>query len=351
MSPSKQPKPPSAKARQVDIFIYPGVSFSAALMMQDFLNLANQLFADATSPMYQAQYRPFDIRLVGMETRLKNIPFRAADHAVSLQLQAPRAAPALIFIPPLWYDTGKQLATIVQQQATLGDWLCQQHAAGSIIASSCTGTTLLAQAGLLNQTQATGCWWLANWYARHTPNAQFCLEKLVHVENRIWTAAAGTAFFNLFLELMTHFAGAEAATILSRMLLVAPNDAPQAAFMSRPAVSNIEDIVVAKAQRWLAKHLAQPFNLDALAAACAVSSRTLMRRFKQVLGMTPLSYLQHERIAKALLASTGLSHVLIMERVGYSDLSSFRKLFRTHTGLTPTDYRERFRSRRRLSQV
>ena len=78
-----------------------------------------------------------------------------------------------------------------------------------------------------------------------------------------------------------------------------------------------------------------------------------MRRFKQVLGMTPLSYLQHERIAKAkaLLASTGLSHVLIMERVGYSDLSSFRKLFRTHTGLTPTDYRERFRSRRRLSQV
>lgn len=331
--------------RRVDIVIYQGVSLSAALMMQDFLNLANQLFAEVDSPMYMAQYMPFETRLVGMQPGA----FSPPQSQIILQLVAPSATPDLIFVPPMWYDTGRHLAMLLAQQAGLGEWLLKQHARGSIVASSCTGTTILAQAGLLNQTRATGCWWLANWYTRHTPQAQFCLEKLVHTENRIWTAAAGTAFFNLFLYLIEHFAGSEAAATLSRMLLVIPNDAPQAAFMSRPAVSNVEDIVVAKAQRWLSKHLAEPFDLDSLATACAVSSRTLTRRFNQVIGLPPLTYLQHERIAKAkaLLASTAASLEQVMERVGYSDLSSFRKLFRQHTGLTPSDYRERFRARKR----
>ena len=53
----------------------------------------------------------------------------------------------------------------------------------------------------------------------------------------------------------------------------------------------------------------------------------------------------HVERAKALLETTQLSFEEVCERVGYSDVSSFRKLFKRATTLTPADYRERFRLR------
>ena len=42
----------------------------------------------------------------------------------------------------------------------------------------------------------------------------------------------------------------------------------------------------------------------------------------------------------------------IVDRVGYTDMRSFRRLFREHTGMTPHDYREKFRvTRRKAPQV
>jgi transcriptional regulator GlxA family with amidase domain len=51
--------------------------------------------------------------------------------------------------------------------------------------------------------------------------------------------------------------------------------------------------------------------------------------------------------AKALLEATQLSFDEVVERCGYSDVPSFRKLFKRETTLTPGDYRERFRLRAR----
>ena len=61
-------------------------------------------------------------------------------------------------------------------------------------------------------------------------------------------------------------------------------------------------------------------------------------------GESPLANLQRRRIerAKALLESTHLSFEEIVERCGYRDASSFRKLFKRSTALTPADYRQRY---------
>jgi transcriptional regulator GlxA family with amidase domain len=81
----------------------------------------------------------------------------------------------------------------------------------------------------------------------------------------------------------------------------------------------------------------------------AMSTRMLIRRFRAATRDTPLSYLQRLRVerAKTLLATTSLPVETIMDRAGYGDISSFRNLFRTHTGLAPSAYRERFQIRRR----
>ena len=61
----------------------------------------------------------------------------------------------------------------------------------------------------------------------------------------------------------------------------------------------------------------------------------------------PLAHIQHLRVerAKALLETTHLSFDEIVERCGYNDSASFRKLFKRATAITPGDYRERYRLR------
>lgn len=48
--------------------------------------------------------------------------------------------------------------------------------------------------------------------------------------------------------------------------------------------------------------------------------------------------------AKALLETTGKDFPAITQEVGYEDTSSFRRLFRRATGLTPAQYRKQFRA-------
>ena len=100
--------------------------------------------------------------------------------------------------------------------------------------------------------------------------------------------------------------------------------------------------------KFLLKRLHEEVSVEGLAAFLGTSERSLLRHFKTHYGVSPLAHIQHLRVerAKALLESTHLSFDEVVERCGYSDVSSFRKLFKRATSLTPGDYRGRFRLRR-----
>jgi transcriptional regulator GlxA family with amidase domain len=85
-------------------------------------------------------------------------------------------------------------------------------------------------------------------------------------------------------------------------------------------------------------------GIEALAKKAAMSPRNFIRRFKVATGRLPGEYLQLMRItaARELLENESLSIQEVSARVGYADLSSFRTLFKRHTGMTPADYRARF---------
>lgn len=81
-----------------------------------------------------------------------------------------------------------------------------------------------------------------------------------------------------------------------------------------------------------------------IANAATTSERTLIRRYKSVLDMSPTKYLQQLRIARAreLLESTVYPVSKISWDVGYEDVNSLRKQFKDIVGLTPSEYRQRF---------
>lgn len=135
------------------------------------------------------------------------------------------------------------------------------------------------------------------------------------------------------------------ASLCAKTLLVDVGQTAQAPFLPLSDASDHGDSLVARAQYRLQQDLRKPLTIKALADALAVSQRTLTRRFNAALGMQSLTYLQNLRIeaAKQLMEITDLNIETLIGEVGYSDTSSFTRLFHERTKMTPTAYRDRFR--------
>ena len=87
----------------------------------------------------------------------------------------------------------------------------------------------------------------------------------------------------------------------------------------------------------------RPYALDAVAQAAAVSPRTLLRHFRQVLGHSPLDHLHRLRCERArwLLETTLEGIPAIAQSCGYADPAAFRRIFTRVVGLSPSAYRQR----------
>lgn len=103
--------------------------------------------------------------------------------------------------------------------------------------------------------------------------------------------------------------------------------------------------MVLKAQEWIEQHESEPIDYERLAQELRMSRRSMERRFKQSVGVTPLGYLQKLRVerAKSLLEEGTWTFSEITYQVGYEDIPFFRKLFVRLTGLRPQEYQRRFR--------
>lgn len=89
-------------------------------------------------------------------------------------------------------------------------------------------------------------------------------------------------------------------------------------------------------------HLADPFDLDCLAALCGMSRFHFSRSFRTTTGETPSGWFMQRRVQEAseMLLKTNLSIIEIALEIGYDSPSHFAQVFRRVTGVTPRDYRK-----------
>ena len=221
------------------------------------------------------------------------------------------------------------------------------HLRGVPIAANCCGTFLLAEAGLLDGRHATTSWWLDAAFRQRFPRVKLDVERMVVEDGGVTTTGASTAVMSFMLQWIGRVVGPELAQLAARMMLIDPDRQSQAPYISLALTERPRHSLTEKAEHFLQKELHREISIAELARHCGTSERSLLRHFHQTYGASPLAHLQHLRVerAKALLETTLLSFEEIVERVGYSDASSFRKLFKRSTSLTPADYRERFRLR------
>lgn len=97
--------------------------------------------------------------------------------------------------------------------------------------------------------------------------------------------------------------------------------------------------------RHMGEHYTGSISMKDMARMAGLSATQFNVRFRGVLRMSPTDYILSRRIQEAQkrLTETSESIAEIGIRVGFVDQSHFTKRFRKVTGMTPPEYRKRFR--------
>lgn len=223
-------------------------------------------------------------------------------------------------------------------------WLNKQYAGGAEIATFCTGAFLLAASGLLNGKTATTHVDACSAFSTAFPLVHLKPDKTVTQDGRLFTSGGATSTFHLLLHLLHLHCGKDMAIKVAKIFAIDMDRVTQSYFSTFQPIRHHNDDIVASAQEKIENNYQDLATIEEMIKDIPSSRRNIVRRFKQVIGMTPIEYLQQTRIeaAKKLLEQTAQQMTEVIYNSGYNDPKAFRKVFRKSVGMTPTQYRDKF---------
>ena len=222
------------------------------------------------------------------------------------------------------------------------------HARGARVAAVCNGAFVVAAAGLLDGRPATTHWAVADRMAAMYPKVLVDASVLYIDDGDVLTAGGGAAGMDLGLHIIRELTGAYAANQLARAMMVPPHrPGGQAQFVESPLPEIDTRDPVAETMAWARARLDRPLRVDALAARANMSRRNYDRRFREITGSAPATWLTHQRVVRAqeLLESGDLPIDEVARRCGFSTAAALRPHFRGLLGVTPAEYRRTFSHR------
>ena len=231
--------------------------------------------------------------------------------------------------------------------ATEVAWLRQVHEHGALIASVCTGSILLAEAGLLDGRSCASHWAYRDLFAsaypavRLLPNA---ILDLSHESEGLITAGGVTAWQDLALHLIRRLCGPEHAVRTAKVYLLAGHEDGQLPFAAPTDSILVGDAVIRDSLAWIDANVAAPNPVASMTEQSGLTRRTFARRFIAATGRRPIDHVHRLRIEKArdLIERGDTAIDDVGYQVGYEDPAFFRRLFRRTTGLTPAAYRRKY---------
>ncbi|MDN3355454.1 helix-turn-helix domain-containing protein [Actinomadura sp. DC4] len=258
----------------------------------------------------------------------------AADFAIAVDHDATVLAGAdTVVIPPFARpDTGQAAVALAHIRP------------GTRIMSICTGSFVLAAAGLLDGRRATTHWGEADHFQRLFPKVKLDPKVLFVDDGDVLTSAGAAAGVDLCLHVVRRDHGSEVANRAARRCVVPPwRDGGQAQYIERP-VPEPHDTGTAPVRAWALERLDRPITLAGLAAQAGMSVRTLSRRFREEVGVSPGRWLTRQRVelARQLLESSDLPVDQIARRAGFGTALSLRQHLHAALGVSPLAYRRTF---------
>ena len=280
----------------------------------------------------------FDVNLIGAqkETYLYNQIFSIKCNEILNDFHYTD----LVIIPAIMGD----LATSLEINKEVIDWIVVQHKKGAELASFCMGAFILASTGLVDHKKCSTHWMAADQFKAMFPNVNLVTEKIVTEENGIYTSGGAYSFLNLVLHLVEKYAGREAAIWASKVFEIEIDRNTQSHFTIFNSQKIHGDDIILKAQEYIESHYEDKLSVEGLADQFALSRRNFIRKFKKATQNAPSEYIQRVKMeaAKRHFEKSSNNVSEVMYTVGYNDMKSFRKIFKKITGLTPNNYRMKY---------
>ncbi len=210
--------------------------------------------------------------------------------------------------------------------------------------SICTGSFVLAAAGLLDGRPATTHWGEADAFQRLFPLVELDPDVLFVDDGDLLTSAGAAAGVDLCLHVVRRDHGSEVANSAARRCVVPPwRDGGQAQYIERP-VPEPHDEGTAPMRAWALERLDRPLSLAEMAGQAGMSVRTLSRRFREEVGVSPGKWLTRQRVelARRLLEASDLPVDQIARRAGFGTTVSLRQHLHAALGVSPIAYRRTF---------
>ncbi|MEV0994444.1 helix-turn-helix domain-containing protein [Nonomuraea sp. NPDC050202] len=211
--------------------------------------------------------------------------------------------------------------------------------------SICTGSFVLAAAGLLDGRPATTHWREAGRFAELFPQVKLDPDVLYVDDGDVLTSAGVAAGLDLCLHVIRRDHGSEVANRAARRCVMPPwRDGGQAQYIDRPLPLGGGGGTAAT-RDWMLAHLDAPLDLNALAEHARMSVRTFTRRFREETGQSPARWLNGQRVqhARRLLETTDLGVEEVARRAGFGTAVSLRQHLHAAVGVSPLAYRHTFR--------
>lgn len=205
----------------------------------------------------------------------------------------------------------------------------------------CTGSYVLARAGLLNKYKATAHWEHLSALREECPQVEFSQKVFVIDRDRL-TASGGIAPLDLMQALITQHLGIEVATSVADQFNMerVRNDQDEQHVPLKTKIGAYHRTLLRVAALMEAT-IEEPMSLTQLSNKVGVSRRQVERLFKHYLGSVPTKFYLDLRLRRArdLLLQTNMSIIDITIACGFRSPPHFSKCYRSHFGYPPSHER------------
>ncbi len=306
----------------VGFLLVPGFTLMAFSSATEALRLANLLSG-------RELYRPVLVSRDGGSERSSGGFNIAVEHSVA-------RAPAL----PTVVVCGGVDGHLYADRAVLS-WLRRLAAGGATIGSLCTGSHILARAGLLEGYRCTTHWENLAGFTKAFPRL-VATGSLFTTDRKRFTCAGGTVALDLMLSRIGERHGTALVAGIAEQLLhdrVRAGAVMQhAAVQPNPAVDSHE---LSAALAAMQGTLEAPLPIGAVAAQAGTSRRRLERLFQRSFGCSPGRHYLRLRLRRAqqLLSQTGMSVTEVSFSCGFASPGHFSKSYRSVFGTSPREFR------------
>lgn len=249
-------------------------------------------------------------------------------------MESPQSFDCLVVVGGLLHG-GQQVPRGMQA------FLREAAARGVKLIGLCTGSFVLARAGLLDGHLACVSWFHREEFAAEFPQCRVVSNQMFVVDRERLTCAGGTSVVHLAAYLIERAIG-RASAVKALRIMIEQQPMPSRTLQPEAVLSQRStDTVVHKAMLLLEQQLQSPASIDDICEPLGIGRRQLERRFQSDVGLSPALYRQKLRVQRAqwLLQHTDLDVMEVGLECGFQDGGNFARVIRRQLGASPREVR------------